>query len=379
MKVLFFLPGVTPWWFDEIIAPMLRALLAGPQRVEAHVVTAKLWRNTGITPENYLGVADLPGVQWHIVDAADPAAFRFAAAKVEGLRELAAGIDPDLVLARSPDLALAELFPGTVRWLMEAAAPPFATDVHWIVLDEQPFHHGFLPAGVDAFADDCAARLAPPADAARARLAGDHRAALGLPADRPVLAVPLHYEHPENLVLVHAAHRDGTGLLAALLDTLDPAILLAVSDHPLNRLHVDRAPLDVLAARHPDRIALFTGAGQTDRLAACADAMTSDLSKTWTLGAFLGTPLLNLGRPMADWLGALPGLTALPARFSRDSLPAADPVAARRWFGWHIGGRLVDPARLDVPQLLRRVAGQPDAADAAQACRLVLDRQEIPA
>jgi hypothetical protein len=37
------------------------------------------------------------------------------------------------------------MFPGTVRFIMEAAAAPFITDPTWVVLEEEPFSYGFTP------------------------------------------------------------------------------------------------------------------------------------------------------------------------------------------------------------------------------------------
>ncbi len=44
MHVLFYLPVVTPWWFDNIVAPLIRAA-ASDARVS--VLVPPLWRGTG--------------------------------------------------------------------------------------------------------------------------------------------------------------------------------------------------------------------------------------------------------------------------------------------------------------------------------------------
>lgn len=55
MKIVFYQPVVTPWRFDNVVLPLIRATAAG----EAHVLIPSLWRNTSITlrqlkaPPNY--------------------------------------------------------------------------------------------------------------------------------------------------------------------------------------------------------------------------------------------------------------------------------------------------------------------------------------
>lgn len=379
MKILFYLPAVTPWWFDNIVGPMLRALSRDRAQVELHVVTAKLWRNTGVTPENYLGLSDLSDIRWHIVEN-EPEAFRFAGAQVPGLPETIAAIDPDLTLARSADLALAQWMPGTVRYIMEGAAPPFLTEPTWIVLDEVPFSHGHVSGEAVGLADVCAGRLAPAWEAAE-RLIGTHtRESLGLPPDRPIVAVPLNYEHEENLFLAHAVVPRGVDLVARLLAALPDHFVLAISDHPLNRLHVDRSEIDALIAGHADRAHLFPKPGDTNRLAQVSDAMLIDLSKTWAIAAFFGAPMLNLGaRAHADWLQAVPGITVLSDALAGGELVGPSPADTRRWFGWHLGGRIADSTALPLDRLLRCVDDRPSESDAMANCARLLARQEQPA
>jgi hypothetical protein len=379
VKILFYLPAVTPWWLDNIVGPMLRVLSGDRARVELHVVAAKLWRNTGVTLESYLGLADLSDIRWHIVEH-EAEAFRFAGAQVPGLAETIAAIDPDLTLARSADLALAQWMPGTVRYIMEGAAPPFDTDPRWIVLDEVPFRHGHIPDAATDLADACAAQLAPAWAAAERRLGAPTRESLGLPADRPIVAVPLNYEHDENLFLTHAAAPRGVDLVARLLAALPDEIVLAVSDHPLNRLHVDRSEIDALVGRHAHRARLFPTPGDTNMLAQISDAMVIDLSKSWAIAAFFGTPMLDLGtRAHADWLHAVPGVAALADTLAGGERAAPAQADARRWFGWHLGGRIADAAALPLERLLRCVADRPTEGDAMDNCAMLLARQAQPA
>jgi hypothetical protein len=368
MRILFYLPVITPWWFESIIAPMLRALQSGRPAVDLHVMIAPMWRGTGIEAQHLMAAADLAEVHWHVIDQADPEQFRLAGAEVPGLVDLVDEIGPDLTLARSADIATTRHFPGLVRFIMEAGAPPFASDQRWIVLDEEPFTQSALAADDGGLAENCARRLTPAWDLAARDAPGGTRTALrnlmGLPLDRPVLAVPLHYEHHENYFLSLAAFPDGEAMIEGLLAATCEDVVLAVTDHPLNRLHVDRHSVDECMARHAGRVVDCTGWRATDRLALCADAMVADLSKSWSLAAFHGLPLLEVARrPLSPWLKAVRDLGALAP---------PEPGATRRWFGRHLGARVIDPLQLTPDRLLRVIEGQPSDEDVAGNIAMVL-------
>jgi hypothetical protein len=376
MKILFYLPVVTPWWFEAIVVPMLRTLQAGPAAVELHVMVAPLWRNTGIRGEHLAQAADLTEVQWHVIDEGAPDRFRLAGADVPGLLDLVAAIDPDVTLARSADFAIARQFPGIVRFIMEAGAPPFASDPSWIILEEEPFVQADLPAGAASLADDCVEYLRPAWDlAVRHAPCGTRavlRGAMGLPVDRTLLAVPLHYEHEENFFLRHAAFPDGVAMIEGLLAALDDEAALAITDHPLNHMHVGRRTLDECLSRHAGRVIECTGPRATERLALCADAMVADLSKSWSLAAFHGLPLIDIGgRMRAGWIGAVPGLPTFAAR----DLIEPDPAGTRRWFGWHLGTRIIDPGMLSLDRLQRTIDQRPSDADIAGNVAMVTAHQ----
>lgn len=347
MRLFFYLPVITPWWFEAIIAPMLIRLDADPGVGEIHVMVAPLWRNTGVEGHHLEPLLGLGKLHWHIVDEGDPALFRMHAAALPGLIETVATIAPDLTLARSSDFATPALFPGTVRYIMEGAAAPFVTDPAWVVLEEQPFSYGFLPDKHD-LPPELAERVDALWSAAAERLGP-----CSFPLSRPLLAVPLPYEHEENLFLQHAAHADSVALLRSLLAVLPEEWRIEISDHPLNRLHVDRSALDAFVAQAPDR--LSEAEGDTPGLVAGATAVFTDLSKTWTLAAFAGKPLLHAGqRAMAPWLNAATQV---------DELAPPDCEGARRWFGWHLAARLLRPDAVDLDMLLRHAHEQQNFED----------------
>lgn len=357
MTILFYLPVVTPWWFGEIIAPMLRALYAD---AELHVMLAPMWRGTGIEGAQLDPLDDLPGINWHVVEG-DPATFRTDGHAVEGLLDLVHAINPDLTLCRSADQMTPAHFPGTVRYIMEGGAAPFETDLHWIVLEQSLFAYGAMRAGAAAIGGHVADALAPLFRRGEQRLeaepAAGWRRYFGLPDDRNILLVPLQYEHEEDFFVEHSAFPRAVDLVAHLLRTVDESTFLAVTDHPLNRLFVDRSAIDALIAANPDRARLCLGSGlpvgATGLIAPRADAMLVDQSKSWSLAAFKGTPILHVGNtPMADWLGATRDLAGFPDRLGRP-----DMEMGRRWFGWHLGTRLLEPRAFTLDDLMTRVAG----------------------
>jgi len=345
--------------------PMLRNLSRDAHVAEIHVMVAPLWRNTGVDGHQLAPLGGVDKLHWHIIDQAPPAAFRVQAHDIPGLADTIDAIAPDLTLARSADFETPARFPGIVRYIMEGAASPFVTDPAWVVLEEQPFAYGAMPADVGLIAA-CRAFVAPLWQQARAGVMTRDaaRAGLGLPADGKVLAVPLQYEHGENLYLNHAAYPDSVALLQALLDRVPGDVLLAVSDHPLNRLYVDRSALERFIASHADRIRLVVGNDVTVRLIYAADAVLSDLSKTWSQAAFAGRALVHVGRyRMADWLNG----TDLSA-IGQAGLPTPDAEAARGWFSWHLAGRLLRPEAVDAPLLLRHATQHIVHADLAANC-----------
>lgn len=389
MKILFYLPVVTPWWFEAIVVPMLRTLHNGAEPVELHVMVAPLWRNTGLEAEHLLLAGDLTAVHWHVIDEGEPDQFRLAGAEVPGLLDLVAAIDADLTLARSADFAISRQFPGVVRYIMEGGAPPFACDPRWVVIEEHPFTAAAVPIHAIALADACAERLRPGRElveqCAPAGTRSALRGRLDLPDDRPVIAVPLLYEHEENYFARHAAFPNGPALIEHLLAELGDTAVLAVADHPLNRmyadqpqhrLYVDRRDLDACLARHAGHVVDCTGPRATQTLAICADAMIADISKSWMLAAFHGMSLIDIApQPAADWLRAVRGLAGLPAALTAGELAPPDRAVAQRWFGWHLGGRFVAPAELTFDRLLRCLEQRPNEADIAGNLAMVLANQ----
>ena len=364
MRILFYLPVVTPWWFSEMIAPMMRAL---HDEAEIHVLVGAMWRNTGIDAEHLNPLADLERINWHIVGEEGCEDFRTNGAAVPGLLDLVAEINPDLTLARSADTTTLEQFPGIVRFIMEGEQPPFTILPLCLIIEEKPFALGAMPAEALPLADRCVGAFTEVWDDSerfrRPSLRADWRTVLGVPRNRPVLAVPLPYEHEENFFLMHSRFPTAVDLMRHLLRTVDKDVFLAVSDHPLNRRFVDRKELDRLVLDNSERAALCqldgVPGGTSGVLAVHADAVLVELSKSWSLAAHNGTPIVHIdGANPADWLNSTPLSDSRLRQWSANALSAADPVAARRYFSWHLGARVFDPNMITLDRLMQHVSGQ---------------------
>lgn len=366
MKILFYLPVVTPWWFDNMIAPMLRSLHDEAELAELHVMVAPLWRNTGIDGHQLTPLADLTKVFWHVIDAGEPDQFRRDGSSVPGLVDLVNAIAPDLTLARSADFATPGQFPGAVRYIMEGAPPPFEILPLRILIEEAPFSLGVMPENAAEITARCVAAFSDiweESDRFRHPPVGpDWRTTLGLPPERPVLAVPLHYEHRENFFLMHSDFPCAADLLRHLLETVDEEVFLALSDHPLNRLYVNRTEMHQLVHFNSDRAALCElesiPGGATGALAAHADAMVIDQSKSWSLAAHAGTPMVHASNSLlADWLHATCLSEPAIRNWTAGGLPTPDAEAAHRYFCWHLGTRIFDPHAVSLERLLAHASG----------------------
>lgn len=363
-RVLFYLPVVTPWWFDTVVVHMIRALVP---LAEVHVLVPPLWRNTGIGPEQLAAADGLEQVQWHIADGPDQYALRNAPDDPEAILGLVRSIDPAITFCRSADIETPARFPGLVRHLMEAGAPPFPSEAGWIMLQEDFWHHGALPplAETDRAAIDKAFATAwkkmrnrvatrsmfrSPRDTALARL--------GLPANRRIIVLPLEYEHEEAFTAHHNVHARNIDLVRHAHALLDEDMVLALTDHPLNIKHVDNRALYAAIADLGPQVRLVPSPSDyhpTDALIRYGDGLIVQNTKALYSGAFFGKPVLRWShRPSAGWLGvhteAAPFLEAV-----REGRGGAREDDARSWFGCHFLHDVFDPAATTGAQLLDRV------------------------
>lgn len=370
MHVLFYLPVVTPWWFDEIVAPMIR-VMARDARVS--VLVPPLWRGTGIGPEQLSRCADLDMVDWYILDGEDHPRLRTAAAGEADLIALVRDIGADLTLCRSADLETPTLFPGTVRFIMEGAAPPFVTGPAWAWLPETLFDHGLMPALEPAARARLDAAFRPWWDEMQARFSATDRdaflAAAGLPHDKRLIGLPLEYEHEEMFFRQHDSFAGNVALVNALADDLDADSVLVVTNHPLNEKHCDNAPLHAAIAARGGKVRLVPGIGTqgaaTMLLARHADGMVVGNSKSFGGCAFFGTPMLRLSRfRTGAWLNAHHDIASFTAAIGAGTARGADPADALSWFALHLIDAVFDPADpgLTAADLIDRAARPVNAA-----------------
>lgn len=363
-RILFYLPMVTPWWFDHIVAPLIRALVPV---AEIHVLVPPLWRNTGIEPHQLIGFADFD-VNWHVADGDGHPSLRTAPDDPDEIVEFVRSIDPAITFCRSADIATPARFPGEVRYLMEAAAPPLATGAGWIILQEDYWAHGAM-ARLDAgdreaverlFADTWRQMRDPPAGKGALRPGREEALRLmGLPDDRPIVAVPLEYEHEEMFASIHNRFERNADLVRHLDEVLDGEFRLAVTDHPLNYRHVRNSRLREELGRYGDRVHVVPNPHGyyyvTDLLIKHCDGLVVQNTKAIYSGAFFGRPTLRLSsRPSADWLGAADDPQHFMARM-RSRTGGATEAQARLWFGYHVMHEIIDVATISGESLIDRV------------------------
>jgi hypothetical protein len=364
MRVLFYLPVVTNWWVTKLVAPMLRQFVG---RAEIHVLAPAPWRTTGIGPAELGLCADMPQVHWHLVDGEGHPAMR-TGKDADGLVEFVQALAPDLTLCRAAETETAARFPGTVRYLMETGVAPFVRDLR-VSLHAGIFDHGTMPAIPEAEGQELDRLFAPAWDAMVARcgegpdFGADRETALArmlLPSDRKILAVPLEYENSEIFFGVHHRFADNETLVAHLVANLPDDMVLALSDHPLNRMF---GRSTWLAARLPEwqgRVVLVpshaAGGNVTDLLARHCDGMVFQNSRAFTAAAFFGKPLLRLSRrTSAPWLHAYDDLANFVADVRAGTAQVADRDALRRWFAWHLADEVFDPNHESAPAMLARI------------------------
>lgn len=356
MRVLFYLPVVTPWWFDNIVEPLLRCL-AGSAAV--HVLAPEPWRGTGIGARELARCADLPMIGWTLIGGDAHPSLRTTPVDPARLFADVAAFAPDHVLCRSADLTTPVRFPGRIHYLMEGGVPPFPLPAHWIWLADAPFAHGMMPA-LDA--DDLAmleAWIAEPWDRLRARVPNTRRR----PGEPLRLCLPLDYEHEENFFLAHRPGPAGNAaFVRAVAATLADGASLTVTNHPLNELYVDRDDLDAAVAELSPRVAL---APETRSAVAASDGVIVADSKAFALAALNDRPLCRLSRfPTAPWVNAYTDPAAMQADLLAGTARRPDPVAAKRWSAWHLANNVFDPqdAGLTARALIDRLERAEDRA-----------------
>jgi hypothetical protein len=352
MKVLFYLPVVTPWWFENIVEPILRRVA---KVAETHVLAPAPWRNTGIGPEELARCVDLDAVKWAIFDGDEHPSYRTKPAEPDGLIAYVRELAPDIVLCRSADFDTVRHFPGAVRFLMEVASAPFDVAACTTTITDQPFANGALPtlapaerSRLDALIDPLWTEMHAHWRQAIAEREDLFRE-LGIPDDRPVLLLPLEYEHEENFYLQHRIQPlSNAKLLTKIARKVTPRCTLVVTDHPLNALHVQNAELGKTVARLGRRVVLadtrIGGVPSTLALATRVDGILLGDSKSFSLAACFGVPMLRQSRfASASWLNTERDLERFVAAICAGKARAPSQADARAWFGYHLANEAFYP------------------------------------
>lgn len=364
MRILFYLPLARGWMLENVLEPMIAKLAP---LAEVHVMLPDLWMERCSGDAGSRAAAWRRNVTWHPFEAGrgdlDPLDMSGPAPE---LLDAATAIAPDHCLCRSVDPSLPDHFPGQVRYIMEASAPPFRLPTHWVSLQPQIFDHGLMPdlppeqrAALIALIGPAWRELerAYPRDPA-------WRRRHDLPAGRRIVALPLEYEHPDNLFGIHRSIRPNSVLVERLADRMGAGLFLAVTDHPLNIRFVDsRNLLETIEARR-DRARFIpppaAGGDITSALAQHADGMIVGDSKSFAVATFYGTPLLRLSKfASGAWLRAYDDFDSFAADLAAGDAPAADREDAMLWFAYYLSAQAFAPRESDVTgsEILERIAG----------------------
>lgn len=362
MRTLFYLPVVTPWWFDNIVAPLVKTMAS---LGDVHLVVPPLYRGTGIGDQQLRPLTHLPNLSCHVIDGEETHHFRMNGQDGDFAAALVEEIDPDYVLARTADRRIGNIFPGEVRFLMEGGMWPLPVSDKCVRLSEDMLDFGCMPDLTAEQEKQLAGALLPVWRrlAALDTEAGDRASycrAAGLPEDKKIVAVALEYEHEENAYASLRLFRSNAALLATLLAELPEDVHLAVTNHPLNELYADNWPVTSFIAANPGRLTHVTertdDLNPTQLLTRHCDGIVVELSKSFTGAVFFGKPILRLSElPFGDWLGSYRSISRFfdDVRTGTPLLP--DRRAGEVWLSYHLANCILDPRKATAEQLVESI------------------------
>ena len=348
MRILFYLPVVSPWWFANIVVGVIRAVA---RDYEVHVIIPPLWQGTGISKAEAPHIEALPDVHWHLLNGPDHPRLRIDASDQDDLIQFVETLAPDLTLCRSADMNTPARFPGAVLFLMEGGAPPFNLANESLVLKPALFGHGFMPqtdpalcARMDEMADelwnDMLARRTLPAHDVFFSDAGAG-------AGQRLIGLPLEYEHPENFFGQHHAFANNAAMLREVASQIGDDAVMLVTHHPLTQLHGDVSDVNTAIGEIGGRVKLLPHSSEYDATQAMArhcDGIVVGNSKSWSICAAFGTPMVRLSSaPTASWVNAYNDVASLMADLDTGTAKSADPASAKQWFAHHILNSVFDP------------------------------------
>jgi hypothetical protein len=356
MRVLFYLPVVTPWWYAHILLPLIKKMAV---IAEVHVLAPAFWQNTGLGEAQLVASVDQDNVFWHIVDDPSHPTLRTYPDHPDELIAFVRSIDPHYTICRSADFESPSHFPGEVRFLMETGAPPMPGIQSMLILQKNLLCHGEMQPltlsdrqVIDArFADAwarCRHRFAhqAPFDQPRDQVLAN----FGLDPNRRVIVLPLEYRHEENFVSMHERRRDAVALLNDVASRLGDDMTLAVTDHPLNYRFMDNTLVhQAIASLAPNVMLVPNPDGDphtTDLLVKNSDGIIVQTSKTVYSAAFFDKPILRMTAcKTAPWLNTYSDMDDFFDHLRSGTAICSDEADLRTWYGLHV---MHDIVELDV-------------------------------
>jgi len=350
VRVLFYLPVMTPWWLENIVSPIIGAIEAD---CEVSAIVPSPWSDTGI-PMDAPALERHPNVNWHYLEGERYRALRRDARAVPEILDLICDIDAAYTFCRSADTVSPIFFPGVVRFLMEYALPPLAPATEgqdFSLTGPRLFDRGFLPPMEPEvrswLADVAARRLATMPVCARPQGHAQYRAAAGLPADKAIVACPLEFQSRENFFSIHRCHRDNAALLETVLSHMGEDCCLAVTRHPLTLYQGGDENVVSFIAAHASRIVEVSYSrwgNATAELVSHCDGVIVEDSKCIYLAALSGKPMLRISRfDCAEWMRSYTDMGDFFAAVARGSalVPMEEDVLA--WFGYGLANDRINP------------------------------------
>ncbi|MEO0908051.1 MAG: hypothetical protein AAFY07_11050 [Pseudomonadota bacterium] len=351
LRVCFYIPVTTSWWFTEIISNLIRTLAS---EHEVHAIVTPEWKGTGLNGSHMRLLEELNNVQWHIFNHPDHHQLRTDASGTGEVINFIRQINPDLTLCRSADIKTPAQFPGHVRYIMEGGAEPMIIGPRSVVLSPNLFDHGILPelsSDQDQRLDDLANVIFDTAlNMPKLPPRSEVFEAAGLSPCAKTLVLPLEYQHEENFFRQHLDIEDNAQLITQVVSRLPQDTQLLVTDHPLNVLHCDTSEVEKTLASLKGKAGMLR---EIDILAPptlaaihYSDAMVVQNSKSWTLCADLDKPLLRLSDfATADWVNAYCDWPDFLNDLAHGELKRPDAVMARRWFAFRAANDVFSPHR----------------------------------
>lgn len=379
MKILFYLPMLSDWYFDDIVVHLMRV---AARDAEVHVAAPPQWCMTGLNERQLMQCFDLPDINWHILDGPDHPSLRSVPSDPDALVDLARMIAADYTFCRSADVSTPMRFPGKIRFLREAVVPPFVprsgAPGGWLKLSGPGIYdQGMMPLLMEDEHQMLQAMIGSRWCGLQAGSSVSNAAkrayieAAGLPTDRRLLVFPLTYE---GQIPNRHALESNSSLIAKIGAQLDDDFVVALTQHPLNinpRRAMDRpdSPVEPVVAAYADKMRLVQLPGPlgnpTASLIRCCDGVIVGDTQSFGYAAAFGKPLMRFSRFAAgEWLQAYADLAEFQHDVRARAARRPSETDAMRWFAFHYGNEVFSAQRqgLNLQHLIDRIERPVDSA-----------------